>query len=215
MSKPPKTSSYPEEKIDQPQRLWQDSLDPECLAKLRNLLICVQTADIAQRVGKLLLTDKERSKIGDLATAFAKLRTIGIWRQVRGGSQPRAIIDISERLGLTDETTANWLRRCIGVSPTSSTSKNRPHWDGTTGEITWRGKLAGKFRIMSAKSKQQQILDAFEAAGWPDAMPNPIRNADHDATYHAVSYLNARLKGISFGTSQGAKQINWSSGSKS
>jgi hypothetical protein len=198
-----------------PPHLWQDSLEPNVRAELQRLLHYVQSDAIANRMWTQLFADAERQRIGDLAAAYRKSGTIAIWQSVRGGSQPRAIIDISRQLGLISAAVADWLIHGIGESTQKRSSSGHPRWDSATGVLTWNGKQAGRFRIMSTRSAPQQLLDAFEAAGWPSSLPSPLRNADDGSTRQVLHYMNHRLRGILFRSSKGGKQITWSPAAKS
>ncbi len=98
---------------DAPKRY--DPYPPKVMAELQRLRLHVQHLMSAQRVWDRLAPEERRRLGGDLVAAYDRYgRTVGIWRELRGVSQPRAIIEAAYQVGLTDEATKNWLLREIG-----------------------------------------------------------------------------------------------------
>ena len=60
-------------------------------------------------------------------------------------------------------------------TPRRSTRARRqvPCWEEDTGRLFWDGKLVKWFRQPAVN--QRALLTAFQQAGWPSTLPNPLR----------------------------------------
>ncbi len=88
--------------------------------ELRTNLLRVQGPASAEKLWREILTDDDRQRLGgDLATAYASNRTIGLWMRLRGVSRPRAVIDLAAELGFIGENTKKWLLREINELATT------------------------------------------------------------------------------------------------
>jgi hypothetical protein len=54
----------------------------------------------------------------------------------------------------------------------SGPARTRPRWDGQARELAWKGRLIKWLRHIACN--QTAVLDAFEAAGWPRNIDNPL-----------------------------------------
>lgn len=98
---------------DAPKRY--DPYPPKVMAELQRLRLLVQHLMSAQRLWDRLTPEERRRLGGDLVAAYDRYgRTVGMWKELRGVSQHRAIIEAAYQAGLTDEATKNWLLREIG-----------------------------------------------------------------------------------------------------
>jgi hypothetical protein len=73
----------------------------------------------------------------------------------------------------------------------------RPRWDGRSRELTWRGQLVKRFRIVAPN--QQLILDAFEEEGWPARIDDPLNGGCDDPRqrlHDTVRNLNRCQRGL-------------------
>lgn len=132
----------------------RDPFPEAVMEELRNLLARVQTSTSAERLLQRVLTPLERSsREEDLTKAYKRNRTVGMWMCLRGGSQPRAIVDVARELNFIDEATKSWLLREIGESEDTSEEaieaavKSTPlvlveqgrtvYWQGKMIEVDW------------------------------------------------------------------------------
>lgn len=159
-----------------------------------------------------VLTDAEREELGDPQTAFKQYcGIIGVWRKLHGGSQPRAIIESAYRIGHLDQTSREWLLREIGEPPEASTTAletPRPAWRQEVGQLLFGTELVRRVRVMKMPSNVQTVLDAFETAGWPKSIPNPLKLGSQEL-HEALRSLNEGLARIRFHSQQGAQVIYW------
>jgi hypothetical protein len=182
-------------------------LPREVLLEIETLARRLQIAPEADFVWNRLLSELERQRLGgNLETCFAQGGTIGIWMRARGVSRHRAILDIAHQRGL-DDATYNRLLRETGEEERRDT-RERPSWQRATGELRFNGSLVRVVRIFSRPSNIQLILDAFEDAGWPDTIPNPLGN-DQQRLHQALRSLNRNRPRIRFRALSGAQYITW------
>lgn len=195
-----------------PQTSWFESLPKRAQDALqqagRRVLLVESQCLFWERV----LTDAEREELGDPHTAFKQYGgIIGVWRKLNGGSQPRAIIESAYRLGHLDPASREWLQREIGESPEASTpvpETPRPAWRQEVGQLLFGTELIRRVRVMKTPSNVQIILDAFEAAGWPKSIPNPLKLGSQEL-HEALRSLNEGMVRIRFHSQQGAQVIYW------
>jgi hypothetical protein len=182
------------------------------LTELGELRLKVATQALAERLWDRVLTANQRRRFGDdFPNALESLGTVGMWRRLYKVSESRAVIEIAQHTGLLDETDAKWLLREIGERPASKTSSQRPSWQAETGELSFRGKVIRKFRVMESPTNLQRILDAFEAADWPLAIANPLGSEEPQATHQALNSLKKKLRGLRFHSTERGKTLNWAS----
>lgn len=88
-----------------------------------------------------------------------------------------------------------------------------PHWDQETRELRWQGKVIK--RLVRQAEVQSQILEAFQRAGWPRTIRDPLP-ADGivppaQRLRDAVKNLNRRLEAdtIRFHTNGCGNGIEW------
>jgi hypothetical protein len=62
------------------------------------------------------------------------------------------------------------VRKSTGGAP-------QPHWDRLRRELRYRDKLVRRYRRHAPQ--QMAILDAFELAGWPERIENPLQGLSH------------------------------------
>jgi hypothetical protein len=190
--------------------LWQDSLDDQVLDELQRLMLIVGALPVAQRLWDRVLTDNQRRRLGEsLPDAWTNLGTVGIWMRLYEVSQPRAIIEIAQKTGFIDEPTVQWLLREIGDRAAEKNSEERPSWQVETGQLRWGGRTVRRVRVMQSPTNLQRILDAFETAGWPPEIPNPLGADASQATHQALYDLNHDLQGVRFHSKEGALTLYW------
>jgi len=91
----------------------------------------------------------------------------------------------------------------------------RPRWDALTGDLWLRGRLVHHFK--NAASNQREILDAFQAEGWPTAIANPLkqerptRDGRKQRLHDAIKNLNRGLAGscLRFYGTGGGQRVGW------
>jgi hypothetical protein len=193
----------------------KQQISPSAQDELERLRLSVASPVAAARVWERLLTANQRRQLGgDLEKVFGALGTAGIWMRLNGVSRPRAIIDISRKISLVDEPTAEWLLGEFGER-TPQKPADRPSWNVQTGQLSWHGKTIREIRVMRQPSALQRILDAFEAAGWLTEIPNPLSANAPDATHQALHELNRGLERITFHSKEGARTLYWEAAAKS
>ncbi|MFH1268863.1 MAG: hypothetical protein ABIK89_24315 [Planctomycetota bacterium] len=167
------------------------------------------------------MTEIDREHLGsDLKEYYGRLGTAGMWMELRGVSLERAVIEVARELGFLDEPTANWLLREIGEDTPPPRGAAHPVWNRETGRLCWGKKVIRRVRIMKHPSSVQRILDAFQAAGWPSRIADPLSMGEKNASpisskkranavRQVVRYLNKGLELIRFHVQEGGGAITW------
>jgi hypothetical protein len=155
-----------------------------------------------------LFTEEDRQRLGnDLEESYSQLRTVGMWQQARGVSGERAIIEVARGVNSMSPETADWLLRELGEVD-HAPMPDRPVWDMRTGELRFAGNVIRRLRVMRQPSNIQRILDAFQSAGWPVAVSNPLGNDQHQLSL-TLYHLNRRLEAIRFHSVEGGRSVRW------
>lgn len=95
--------------------LFQLSLSAQPQEELQATAARIGSKVAALRLWERVLTDDERQRLGgDVAVAWCRLGTVGMWQRLRGVSPARAVADGALALGLLDEPSHRWLLREAG-----------------------------------------------------------------------------------------------------
>jgi hypothetical protein len=184
-------------------------LDLSVQAELETQYLRVQVPVSAERLWKRVLNQQERQRLGDnLAQAYARLGTVGIWIELRGVSPARAVVDLARVLGFLDETNYRWLLRGLGEDGDRPTAPDRPTWNPQQGDLRWKKQVLRRVRVMAAPSNVQIILDAFQATHWAQQICNPLPHGQQQL-HQALRSLNRGLKKIRFHAREGGQAIRW------
>ncbi len=91
------------------------------------------------------------------------------------------------------------------------TAPEHPVWDAKRGQLRWGEQVIRRVRVMGRPSSIQKILDAFEAAGWPSRIDDPIAQGKQpDQVRQIVLTLNNGLELIRFHVQEAGRAITWS-----
>lgn len=178
--------------------------------ELRTAALRIRSNVVAFRVWERVFTEEDRQKLGgDIEQCWPRLGTAGMWREARGGSLEQAVIDVANAVNLLDDNTANWLRRELDMvdGPTDAVEV-RPVWDAERGELHWGNDVIRRVRVLRSPTNIQQILDAFQAAGWPNRIDNPL-SFGQEPLHQTLRSLNRGLETIRFHGQEGAEAITW------
>ena len=142
--------------------------------------------------------------------------TIGMWCRARGTSWNRGIVDVAHVLGFLDESTKNAIVAVLpaedgAVGSRVGTRRRRdpkPSWQKGLGILRYRGEIVRE--VKPEATNVRLILDAFEEAGWPDEIfdPLPVTEAK-DRRRRAVETLNKDLRLIRFRSTGHGRRIAW------
>jgi hypothetical protein len=184
----------------------------EVASQLRTQFLRIKAAVSAERLWTRLLTEEDRNRLGgNLEECYSKRGTAGMWMELRGVSAERAVIEVARELSFLDEPTAKWLLREIGEEMPSPLVTEHPLWQRESGKLRWGGHVIRRVRVMGNRSGIQQILDAFQAAGWPSRIEDPIARGQHaEQVRQIVLSLNKGLELIRFHVQEAGKAITWS-----
>ena len=182
----------------------------EVASELKTALLRINPPVMAERMWRRLFTEEDREKLGgELQTSWPRLGTVGLWVQARGVSVEQAVIDVARGLDVMSEQTARWLRRELGLeSENAAAPSDRPIWRAETGELRLGDLVIRRVRVLRQPSNIQQILDAFQAAGWPSRIPNNLPYGQ-EQLHQALRSLNTSLQTIRFRAQQGGTAIIW------
>ena len=166
----------------------------------------------ADRLWERVLTDEEQQRLGgNLSDAYYRLSTAGMWMELRGVSVERAIIEVAHELSFLTESNARWLLREIGEdSPTPPPTPEHPNWHRESGELRSGAQVIRRVRVMASPSNIQLILNAFQAAGWPSRIDDPLPDGpDQQRLHQAILSLNEGLDSIRFHVQEGGQAVTW------
>ena len=65
-----------------------------------------------------------------------------------------------------------------------------------------------RVRVMRYASNVQKILDAFQKAGWPHRIPNPLPHGP-DQLRQTLYTLHEDLEVLRFSSQQGGQSVTW------
>ncbi len=170
----------------------------------------VRAAVAAERMWRHLFTEEDRQRLGgDLETCWPRLGTIRMWMQARGVCLEQAVIEVALGLKLMSEETADWLRRELDLqSAPPKPPSDRPIWRADTGELLFEGRVIRHVRVLRDPSNIHQLLDAFEAAGWPARIDNVLPYGQQQL-HETLRSLNRSLERIRFRSQGGGDAIIW------
>jgi hypothetical protein len=187
-------------------------ISPAVADELQTQRLRIMPIASAERLWERVLTAEDRQRLGgDLALCYTRLRgTAGIWMELRGVSYERAIIEVARGLGFLRDRNAEWLLREIREEPAPPTDPSCPIWDPGKGELRLGGGVIRKVRVMAQPTNVQRILNAFQAAGWPSRIDDPLSGRlDQQRLHQAVISLNKGLAAIRFHVQEGGQAVTW------
>lgn len=107
----------------------------------------------AKRLWDRHLTLAEQVRLGsDVQAAYAELGTLGMWKQLRGVTHDRAVVEVAQKLGFLRTEDAHWLLGEIGETLDAEEAMENAiargdlelvawpraaHWDGEEINISW------------------------------------------------------------------------------
>jgi hypothetical protein len=185
-------------------------ISQEVASELNTARLRAQPAVVAERVWRRLFTEEDRQRLGgNLETCWPRLGTVRMWAQARGVSLERAIIEVAHGVGLMSDQTAHWLRRELDLeTPPPRPPSDRPVWQAETGQLRAGDGVIRRVRVMREPSNIQQILDAFQSAGWPNRIDNPLPLGQQQL-HQTLRSLNRGLAKVRFRAQEGGKAITW------
>jgi hypothetical protein len=83
------------------------------------------------------------------------------------------------------------------MTPTPRTAE-RPRWEAPARELSWKGRVIKQLRHIAGN--QSALLEAFEAAGWPRRIENPL---PHLAKRNAKKCRKETIKSLNLGLAAG------------
>jgi hypothetical protein len=185
-------------------------ISPEVINELDTAWRRINAPMSADRMWQRLLTEKERESLGaSLEVLWSELRTTEIWMRVRGGSFEQAIIEVALGLDLMSTATATWLRRELDLLDEELIPiPERPCWRPNRSVLLFEDQEIRRIRMMQTPSRNQRIVEAFQTAGWPYRLDNPLSCNEQDLS-DAVRYLNIGLTLIRFRAREFGQAITW------
>lgn len=184
------------------------SMSADAQELMETTLSRINTSASLARIWQALFNEADRRSLGvDChAACTAHGDAAGMWSNLhRGCSRPKAIIELGKRLNFLDDLHYHWLLREIGETH-DPRDGSRPNWNPNSGKLHFRGRLIRKVRLLKQPSCVQVVLEAFEAAGWPESIncPTGVKKLSE-----SLRTLNSGLKRIRFHAQAGGTAIRW------
>jgi hypothetical protein len=181
--------------------------------KLQDLDVRIRARVSGDEMWQTLLTEEEQGRLGgQFEQAWRTWGTLGMWMKLRGlTNRFAALVELAYRLDFLARRHYPWLlRESSLVAGAGPRPPQRPHWDPESGVLTLNGKQIRKVRLFAPPSHVQCILDAFQNAGWPKSIRNPLDDPqDQQKLHRAIYQLNRGLRRIRFSGSCSAQVITW------
>jgi hypothetical protein len=186
-------------------------VSPQVAEELTTQALRVEPWVSADRLWTRVLTEEDRQCLGgNLEECYPRLGTAGMWMELRGVSAERAVIEVARELGFLTEQTAQWLLREVGEEVPGQSSPDHPSWHSERGELRLGVDVIRSVRVMAEPSNIQRILDAFQAAGWPARIDDPLPNGpDQQRLHQVVLSLNEGLEAVRFHVQEGGQAVTW------
>jgi hypothetical protein len=179
-------------------------LDGSTINELAELRIKLRLEPVPTKIWRGLLSEDERETLGGgkvppprLTESYAKLR---------GHTPARALVELAKSVSLLDEAEYRRLRAAIDepVEP----PRTVPRWDAASGKLYFRGEIVRT--VTRRGTNMRLILDAFDDAGWPLWIYNPLPGgADSGKLRQTLYDLRKTLKAINLIPDGTATGILW------
>ncbi|HUG70846.1 MAG TPA: hypothetical protein VMM76_24065 [Pirellulaceae bacterium] len=184
-------------------------LPPELGNEINELFRVVRLPSIARVLWELLSDSEIASLQGDLTTYCNQFEgAIGMWMHLKHVPRLQAIIEVAHETNVISLSKFNSLRRKMPGQFVDQQSHERPVWDVSTGGLSRGGKVIRRIRYMKKPTKVQQVLDIFQAAGWPRSIATPT-SWDQQSAHQTVNSLNTGLSELRFHVRDGGKKFTW------
>lgn len=181
---------------------------PEVAEELQTAYLRIKPDAIALRMWRRLCSEGDRELLGgDVEEAYQSHGTVGMWMEARNVSLERATIEVARGLNLMSEETAGWLLRELGEEDTTAPPSD-PVWYPDRGELRLGNRLIRRVRMTRHPTNIRLIIDAFEEAGWPARLDNPLGYGKKEL-YETLRNLNNNLKVIRFRAQEDGEAVVW------
>jgi hypothetical protein len=184
--------------------------------ELRDLYPRVENLSSAQHVWDRFLTSVDKKALGgDRTHAISQWGSIGMWVKARQCTGEKALIELGHRLGFVNEVTRNWLLREYNEDVAESQDPvDRPVWDREQRQLCFNGTVVRTVAHPNAAKNIVSVLNAFEEAGWPPRIDDPLPGGRNSQRLHAtIQSLNDGLTKIVFTADGTGKGYTWRSAS--
>ncbi|MBW3596970.1 MAG: hypothetical protein KY475_06810 [Planctomycetes bacterium] len=183
-------------------------LDPTERRRLEELYGDLLGPAVYKLIWTMLLSEEEQEQLGNALAQCAtpRLAPVRLWMELRGFTQPRAIIELAHGLNLLSPAEYSWLLRGIRESrpqvdgsPPPVDGDVKPRWDAARRELRYRGRVVRRVRSARVAHTISAILDAFEEADWPPRIEHAVDvSLSPQPVHDAVQSLNRRLHELRF-----------------
>lgn len=160
-----------------------------------------------------VFTPDERRRLGDdLQTAWERHHTLGMWMLVKSYSNRfLALVKLGVELEALSQLHAKSMLRAAGLKHTRSRRTSpKIDWDRDLGRLTFDGQTIRNIKVFKIPSNVERILNAFQQAGWPSSVLNPLDDPlDPEKLHQAIKELNKYKKYVRFSARGGASFVVW------
>jgi hypothetical protein len=106
-----------------------------------------------------------------------------------------------------DEQVCHHLVR-LPCSPVTPPEPSRPRWDAEQGVLLYEDQVVRKVRPFPVATNIIKVLQAFETAGWPRQVEDPVKMGQQ-ALHETIRSLNKYLRIIRFHSDGTGERIRW------
>jgi hypothetical protein len=184
------------------------NLDHELGKSICELWQRIRIRQVADLLWEIEFTANERVHLGDefprnkLAEAYSELRAVTL---------ERAVVELAYAGNLLELSRKKQLLLRLNETPIApDRAMVVPTWNAASMTLDFRGRQIWRGRICTSPTAPKRLIDAFDAAGWPALLENPLLTLiGAQETHRLLSRINKRLAAIRFFAQQGAATIGW------
>ena len=171
---------------------------------LETALARIQNETAARELWTNRFTAADRRKFAELwPEVWKKHNIIGMWHIARGTpTWNECIVEVAHALGFINGPRRESLLEALGANTHTGEASGarvrsaapKPHWDDEARELRYRGQLVRVVKKPKQAHNIVAILRAFQAAGWPARIDDPLKRQSSDQTRRRdMESLNKRL----------------------
>ena len=128
------------------------------------------------------------------------------WQAFSGHSIPRSDLELAQRANMITDAVYRWLMEELGEQLRENSSPLTPLWKEEARELRYQDEVVRSVPRPGVAKNIVTVLNAFEAAGWPTRIDNPLKLKSPQKLRDTLKSVNEGLEKLRFesdGTSTG------------